>query len=80
MLDMRLKPLEEYDHKFRPILLEMDMMAQMEAAMAEAGGMQATGMAQLQAQHEDSKPTAANFFKNIVKNIEGDSPRSPPKR
>ena len=28
-----LKPLEEYDAKFRPILLELDMKAQMEAAI-----------------------------------------------
>ena len=55
----------------------------MEAAMAEAGGMQATGMAALQAQHEESQPTAVNLFKNMVKGIDnalGDSPRSPPKR
>ena len=27
LIDMRLKPLEEYDAKFRPILLELDMQA-----------------------------------------------------
>ena len=79
MLDMRLKPLEEYDAKFRPILLEMDMEAQMEAAMAEAGGQAAKGMKQLAAQHQESKPTAVNLFKSMVKNI-GEvaaSPKSP---
>ena len=79
MLDMRLKPLEEYDAQFRPILLEMDMMAQMEAAMAEAGGHTAKGMKHLAAQHEESKPTAVNLFKSMVKNI-GEvtaSPKSP---
>ena len=82
VLDMRLKPLEEYDAKFRPILLEMDMEAQMEAAMAEAGGQRAKGMKHLAAQHEESKPTAVNLFKSMVKNIgeAAASPRSPPPR
>ena len=63
-----MKPLEEYDARFRPILLQLDMEAQMQAAMAEAGGVQARGVKELRAA-ETKKNTPAGFgkmFKSVV--------------